>query len=435
MTEEFPKGSRIGGRYRVERRLGEGGMGEVLACYDESLERDVALKVILPRRRGRGMSAERFIREAKVAARLRHSGAVDIYDFGEDGEVLYLVMEKLSGPALRDFVDVGLPLLPMEQAIGYALELAEVLAAAAKIGLVHRDLKPENVMLDDDGSRSRLVIVDFGLAHDLEEAGSTSRMTREGVITGTPDYLSPEQARGERCTPASDVYSLGCVLFEMLTGETPFGEGLAPTLLTRHLYMEPPTLRATAPGRPFPGALEDLVARMMSKEPEERPTAHAVCRALEALDLSAPIRFSGRAESGSRAGRRGRMNSVRATQQLEATEAKTALQGTSPEDRRVAWRGEPSQEVHEALEVGGIGVVAEGEEAPLLVVPGATVEEVRALAEGDVAVVTDADSADLQRLQALIQAGVSEVLIADKGASDWARTIARALRKRARTKR
>lgn len=435
MSADLVQGTLVGGRYRIERQLGEGAMGEVYRGFDQSLERRVALKVIRHDRRGRGMSAERFMREAKVAARLRHPGAVDIYDFGEDEGLLYLVMEMLSGPSLRAYVDVGLPLLPMEQAIGYGVELADVLAAAAKIGLVHRDLKPSNVMIDDDGSGPRLVVVDFGLAHDLEESGATSRMTRDGVITGTPDYLSPEQARGERCTPASDVYSLGCVLFELLTGETPFGEAITPILLTRHIYTEPPMLRATAPKRSFPGALEDLVARMLSKDAADRPSALAVARALRELDLEAPLRFSGRAQSATRSGRSARMVSVRATTKLEATEANKVLAGAAPSERRVAWRGEPTTELREALEVGGIEVAAESAEAPIVVVLDAPIDELAALVAGERGVITNAAPSDFERVQALIQAGVAEVLIDGRGPSDWARTIARALRKRARTKR
>jgi serine/threonine protein kinase len=191
------------------------------------------------------------------------------------------------------------------RALRYARQIADVLTAAAAIGLVHRDLKPENVMIETaaDGSE-RVVVVDFGLAF-MAEQGDMGRLTREGVVTGTPDYMSPEQARGIEVTPATDVYSLGCMLYEMLTSNPPF-QGDTAILISRHLFVAPTPIREAYPEVDVPGAVDDLIQRMMDKTPEARPSAQSVRDVLLAVDPAAPSRH-GATQGGRLLGRAARM--------------------------------------------------------------------------------------------------------------------------------
>jgi serine/threonine protein kinase len=280
-------GDIVAGRFELERKLGEGGMGVVFLATQIQLRRKVALKLILPEHAARKGARARFEREARVASALRHPNAVEVYDFGEHQGALYMAMELLTGVTLRSLVDLDRPPLPLVRALRYARQIADVLTAAAAIGLVHRDLKPENVMIETavDGSE-RVVVVDFGLAF-MAEQGDMGRLTREGVVTGTPDYMSPEQARGIEVTPATDVYSLGCMLYEMLTSNPPF-QGDTAILISRHLFVAPTPIREAYPEVDVPGAVDDLIQRMMDKTPEARPSAQSVRDVLLAVDPAAP---------------------------------------------------------------------------------------------------------------------------------------------------
>ncbi|MGB9338064.1 MAG: serine/threonine-protein kinase, partial [Polyangiales bacterium] len=213
---DLAPGTVIADRFVVEHQVGAGGMGKVYAAKQLGLERSVAIKVISPEDAAKPMARRRFEREARVASALRHPNAVEIYDFGTHGDTMYLAMELLDGTSLRSLVDIDLPPLSPRRACQIAADVADVLASAASIGLIHRDLKPENIILDRTRDGERTVVVDFGLAYILESEES-GRLTRAGEGLGTPDYLSPEQARGLSLSPACDIYSLGCVLYEMLT--------------------------------------------------------------------------------------------------------------------------------------------------------------------------------------------------------------------------
>ena len=295
---DLPRGTLVGDRFEILERIGEGGMGTVYTATQRDLGRRVAVKVILPELARRPGARKRFTREARVASALRHPNAVEVYDFGELGDTLYLAMELLSGVTLRQVVDEDKPPLRPEQAVSYASQIADVLVAAQSIGLVHRDLKPENIILDRraDGSE-RVVVVDFGLAFVQEGQEDIARLTREGVVTGTPDYMSPEQARGVEVTPSSDVYSLGCLLYEMLCSRVPFF-GNPTVLLSRHIFVAPTPLRELRPDLGISGALDDLVIAMLAKSPSDRPDARAVRDALRRVDLSRPERLGGLASDG-----------------------------------------------------------------------------------------------------------------------------------------
>ncbi len=248
----------VDSRYRLLSRLGTGGMAEVWAAEDTELGRQIALKMLHSRLAADQDFVERFRREASAAAGLQHANVVSVYDRGESQGTYYIAMEYLRGASLKDLVRRG-PLEP-----GYAVELVVQVLKAARFahrrGIVHRDLKPHNVMLDDEG---RVKVTDFGIAR----AGA-SDMTETGSIMGTAQYLSPEQAQGHAVTSSSDLYSIGVVLFELLTGRVPF-EGESPvTIALRHVSEVPPPPSRLNP-RVSP-ALDAVVLRALAKDPRDR---------------------------------------------------------------------------------------------------------------------------------------------------------------------
>src|SRR3712207_2039152 len=201
------------GRYRILRKLGSGGMANVYLAEDEDLGRRVAIKILNDRYATDDSFNERFRREAKSAAALSHPNIVSIYDRGDAEGRPYIAMEVIEGRSLKELI-VASGSLPIAQAIEYAKQILNALRFAHRNGIIHRDIKPHNILL---GAEDRLKVTDFGIAR----AGA-SQMTEVGSIMGTAQYLSPEQARGAPVTAASDLYSAGIVLYEMLTGKTPF---------------------------------------------------------------------------------------------------------------------------------------------------------------------------------------------------------------------
>lgn len=275
----------VAGRYRVGEPLGRGGMGEVRRGTDEVLGRQVAVKLLLPDGLDES-SAARFRMEAQTAARLNHPQVVAVYDFGEWDGRFYLVMELVDGPSLDREVAAHGPLAP-ERVARIAAQAAGGLAAAHAQGVVHRDIKPASLMLAPNDT---VKIGDFGIARFVD--ATSAGLTRAGQIVGTSTYLAPERALGRVAGPESDVYALGCVLYQLLTGRPPFWSENPTALLYMHVddAPEPPSLHR--PGIPY--ALEQFVLRMLAKAPEERPSAQ------EAAEW-----FARREWSGGRQGRQG----------------------------------------------------------------------------------------------------------------------------------
>ena len=278
------------GPYEIVAPIGAGGMGEVYRARDSRLERDVAVKV-LPERLAQDPDAlARFEREAKAVAALSHPNILAIHDFGTERGVCYAVMELLEGEPLRQALDQG-P-LGWRKAVETGLAVAEGLAAAHAKGIVHRDLKPENIFLTSDG---RVKILDFGLARvtppiGQQEGQTTTLMDRKsgqaptepGAILGTVGYMSPEQVRGQPVDGRSDIFSLGCLLYEMVSGVRAFSRASAAESLAAVLKEEPPQI--TASGRQFPPDLERVVIHCLEKKPEERfQSARDLAFALKAL--------------------------------------------------------------------------------------------------------------------------------------------------------
>lgn len=268
---------RLGG-YRVLRLLGQGGMGMVFHAEDVRLQRPVALKVMKPEVAGDPTSRERFLREAQAAARLRHDHIVTVYQVGEERGVLFLAMEFLDGASLDSWLRSGRrPTLT--QVLRLGKEIARGLAAAHAKGLIHRDIKPANIWLDA-AHQGRVKILDFGLAHTQQE---DVHLTRSGTVIGTPAFMAPEQARGEEADPRADLFSLGCVLYVLATGELPFTGRNATAVLSAVLTKDPKPTRALNPA--ISEELDKLIERLLWKEPAGRPaTAQEVVTALQAME-------------------------------------------------------------------------------------------------------------------------------------------------------
>jgi serine/threonine-protein kinase len=251
----------IGERYELAEVVGTGGMSTVYRAHDQLLERDVALKVLHPHYATDDEYVERFRREARSVAQLSHPHIVTVIDRGEDDGQQFIVFEYVNGENLKQLVERTGP-LPTRRALELAVAIADALGFAHEHGLIHRDVKPQNVLLTPDGDAK---VTDFGIARSFEvEHG----MTQTGTVLGTSNYLSPEQARGKPTTPATDVYSLGVVLYELLTGEVPFpGENFV-AIAMKHINDLPPDLLAKRPDVPL--RLAAAVDRALEKDPARR---------------------------------------------------------------------------------------------------------------------------------------------------------------------
>ena len=283
MMENLP--SEIG-PYRVVRKLGEGGMGAVYEAVHQVINRRVAIKVLHPEAGRSTETINRFINEARAANLTHHPGLVQITDFGNlpDGSG-YLVMEYLQGETLASRLEASGGKLAPEDAVHISVQIASALAACHKKGITHRDLKPGNTMLVPDPAMAtgeRLKVLDFGLAKLSEVREAAIVNTNSQAVLGTPLYMSPEQCEGAgRVDAKTDVYALGCMLYEMLAGRPPFvGDGVGQ-VIGQHLFKEPAPLATLAPQ--LPDALSNLVARLLVKSKDERPSMRETQQALEAL--------------------------------------------------------------------------------------------------------------------------------------------------------
>ncbi|HVF01823.1 MAG TPA: Stk1 family PASTA domain-containing Ser/Thr kinase [Rubrobacteraceae bacterium] len=275
----------VDNRYRVVGRLGSGGMAEVYLAHDDILDRDVALKVMSGRYADDEEFVERFKREAQSAAALSHPNIVSIYDRGEsENGTYYIAMEYLAGGTLKDRI-LQRGALPPETAVAVALQIAEALQAAHRSGVVHRDIKPHNVLVTASGD---VKVGDFGIAR----AASSSTMTKTGSILGTAHYISPEQAMGEPVGPQSDLYSLGVVLYEMLTGVLPYDAETSIGIAMKHVNgrLVPPV----EVNPEVPKGINAITVRLLAKEPEDRyADANELIRDLErVLDGLEPLAMS-----------------------------------------------------------------------------------------------------------------------------------------------
>src|ERR687896_1209462 len=268
-------GRLISGRYRLIAPLGEGGMATIWRAVDEQLDREVAVKLLRPQFSADPGFAARFKQEARAAGGLSHPNIVGVYDYGTDGPdgEQYIVMELVDGSDLSAILRDRGSLATMD-AVRVAIGVASALEVAHRKGIVHRDVKPGNILITDGGD---VKVTDFGIARAVSEAS----MTVTGTTLGSVHYFSPEQARGDEVTGASDVYALGIVMFETLTGRRPFEGDSAAAVALKRLNEDAPT--PSSIGRPLPPGLEAIVMHALEREPDDRfPDAGALAEALRA---------------------------------------------------------------------------------------------------------------------------------------------------------
>jgi len=282
-------GTMLGGRYRLEERIASGGMGDVWRCVDDVLGRTVAVKILLPSLLEEAGFTERFRVEARTMATINHPGVVDIYDYGSENGTAFLIMEYVEGDALsRTLARVGR--LTPARTMALVAQAADALHAAHEKGIVHRDVKPGNLLVRPNGT---LVLTDFGIAR----SAAVAQLTAAGSVLGTASYISPEQASGAQATPLSDVYALGVVAYQCLSGVRPF-EGENPLeIAMRHVRETPPPLPPDIPPQ-----VRAIVERAMAKDPAARwPTASAFAGIARrcAADLAAAASRPGAAMPGS----------------------------------------------------------------------------------------------------------------------------------------
>ena len=405
------EGDVLAGKYRVDAPIGAGAMGVVWRATQLELDRPVAVKLLHPNIASSKDARARFAREARTAATLHHPNAVRVLDFGEGASGPFLVMELLVGSTLRARLDAG-P-VPRADALRIAAQIARVLEAAHRVNLVHRDIKPENTFLTGEGAALRVRVVDFGLAFIADATGSLGRLTDEGVLGGTPAYMSPEQARAKAIGPPSDVYSLGCTLYELLAGRPPFVGNVAE-MITRHAYAPPLMLSDLELVPPVDAALDDLVLAMLGKSPPLRPTAGEVAEALEGFLAAAagpeapgPLRLQARAT------------------RLAAPPSAPSLDDDEVPPIAIRVEGTIDDELRLELAAGGVRVVGAGDPARAVFAPGAALDELRRLAAGPLPVVTDVDGGDFDGLAARVRAGCRDAVPRPARADVLARKLRR----------
>jgi eukaryotic-like serine/threonine-protein kinase len=320
-------GTVLSGRYRLEQKLGSGGMSTVYLARDETLERWVAAKVLHREISDQPDQIERFRREARAVAQVSHPNVVAVIDAGEDGGRPYIVFEYCDGETLKERIE-RLGKLPLDEAAAYAIEVGRGLQAAHARRLVHRDVKPQNVLIDSEG---RAKVTDFGIARELEQDG----LTATGRVLGTTDYVAPEQAMGHGVDARSDIYSLGVLLYEMLTGEVPFRAENLVGVAMKHVNERMPDVQAKRPE--VSSALAAVVERATEKNPDKRyPDMNAMLTDLESA-LEVEIARAGRATG----------------------EATTVLDSVPPRHRRIL--------TSRRVSVAGILLVLAGTAAALLI--------------------------------------------------------------------
>ena len=410
----------LGGKYRLESVLGAGATGTVWRAIQLGLERPVAIKLMHAHLAAHEDAEVRFSREARVAASLDHPSSVAVLDFGKDGDVLYLVMELVDGESLRDRIARAPLALP--DAVAIVRQVATALAAAHRLRLVHRDIKPENVILPRGLPPPPAKVVDFGLAFIVDpiDASLIGRVTAEGAVVGTPAYMAPEQVRAGSIGPPSDIYSLGCVFYELIAGRPPFVGGVGE-VFTRHAYAPALPLRQLPLDDPPPAAIDELIQAMLAKSAPSRPSAARVVQLLAAHE----------GPSSERAGRTSVPVIERAARAI-APALDDAGAAAGEHELAIGVIGELDPELELALAASQIQArrwaPAELGPEPVVWVAGASPERIAALTSADRTVVVQLAQRDATLLPALIRAGVADAVAAPIDPDDLVRRLLRAHR-------
>jgi serine/threonine protein kinase/tetratricopeptide (TPR) repeat protein len=279
-ADELTRGTVFAGRYEIIEELGAGGMGRVFRVHDTKLNEEVALKLIKPEIAADKRTVERFHNEIKIARKIGHKNVCRTYDLHEEGLTLYLTMEYVRGEDLKSLIH-RTKTLSVGTALAITRQIAEGLAEAHKLGIVHRDLKPGNIMIDKEGQAK---IMDFGVARAMREKG----ITGAGAIIGTPEYMSPEQVEGKEADPRADIYALGTILFEMVTGRVPFEGETAFSIAAKQKNEPPPIPKKLVPQ--IPEGLNKLILRCLEKDPAKRyQTAEELFADLSVVEQALPV--------------------------------------------------------------------------------------------------------------------------------------------------
>jgi serine/threonine protein kinase len=267
-------GRDIAGQFRIVERVGAGGMGSVYKAEQPDMNRFVAIKILHPKYVSRPDLVARFRREARAMSHLTHPNTARVFLYGQlEDNACYIVMEHLSGMNLAQHVKAHGP-FETARAINIMIQVCGALEEAHRAGIVHRDLKPENIFLCTQGGIQDFPkVLDFGLAKvsEREMRPGSLILTQEGMVFGTPEFMSPEQAQGKTLDARSDIYSLACILYEMLTGKLPFEAKQAMDYITHHIQSPPLHLRDRMPAREFPAGLDEVLQRCLAKRPDDRP--------------------------------------------------------------------------------------------------------------------------------------------------------------------
>lgn len=277
----------LNGQFQILQKIGSGGMGSVYKALQPAMNRMVAVKILHPKLANRKDLVSRFRREARAMSHLTHPNTVKVYLYGEleDGS-LYIVMEFMDGKNLNQTVRAEGP-MPMERGLPILIQVCNALEEAHRAGIVHRDLKPENIFLTTQGGmRDYAKVLDFGLAKvtEREMRPGSIILTQEGMVFGTPEFMSPEQAQGKTLGPASDTYSLAVILYEVLTGKLPFEAKNPMEYIQLHVTAKPKPINERVPGKTFPPLLWTVLEKAMAKKPEERwGSAAEFAHALQAV--------------------------------------------------------------------------------------------------------------------------------------------------------
>lgn len=439
-----PAADRVGrvlaDRYRLEEVVGRGGFGIVYRAKHVGLGADVAVKFLLAEWARAAEIRARFEREAAALVRVRHPGIVAAIDFAEDHGDLYLVMEWVEGTDLSKLVVAEGETLPPERIVGILDQVLDVLEVAHAEGIVHRDLKPENIKLQrDKRGQDRVKVFDFGLAL-INDGVNDKRLTASDAVNGTCYYMSPEQCRGRDVGPASDVYAIGVILFELLAGEPPFLGETSIDVMMQQMVVEPPAVRDRGVMRDPPPGLEALARACLAKKPEARPTVAALRAELRAFSegRDATTRAIDAAHERSAAASRTRSERAIGRIAVDADE-KPAERATV-----LAWGFTPDADarIRGALGMHGLrarpwtGKDPPSDESPqTIVIPGdehaaTRIDAIRKATKLSRVPVLVADLASAERTPALIRAGASDVSLSSVGEDVLVQKVLRLVRRK-----